>query len=241
MMNPMSQFQVNKLVPISLFGLDFSITNSSIFMIIAVALFAFISYMTLSRSSVRIGYMNAAMEVSYKMVQNIVKENIGDNANGYTPLVFAVFMYVFFGNMLGMIPYCFAFTSQIIVTFGLAVIVFLFSVFVGIWKHGIGFLRTFLPAGVPLYIAPLLVPIEIISFLSRPFSLAIRLFANIVAGHAMMKVFAIFAVSLGAVFGLFPFCINVILTVFEFVVAFLQAYIFAVLASIYLSSAIHLH
>jgi F-type H+-transporting ATPase subunit a len=181
------------------------------------------------------------------MGQGMVREQVGDEGKKYFPFVFCIFMFVLFGNLLGMLPYAFTFTSHIAVTFALAMIVFVLITVVAISIHGMHFFSYFFPEGAPKVLAPLIIPIEVISYLSRPVSLSVRLFANMVAGHVMLKVFATFVVLMGSagVVGIFgaaaPLAVNVALVGFEFLVAFLQAYVFAILTSIYLHDAVHLH
>ena len=170
----------------------------------------------------------------------MINDNIGEKGYKFFPLVFTLFTFILFGNMLGLLPYSFTFTSHIIVTFCLAIFIFLFVTLVGILMHGIKFFGLFVPKGVPIVMLPLMVPIEIISYLSRPISLSIRLFANMMAGHTMLKVFAGFIFTLGF-FGVAPLLVDVALTAFEVLVAFLQAYVFTVLTCLYLNDAINLH
>jgi F-type H+-transporting ATPase subunit a len=179
-------------------------------------------------------------ELSYEFIANMVRENVGSDGRPYFPFIFALFMFILLGNMLGMVPYSYTFTSQIIVTFALAITVFIGVTLVAIVRHGVHFLTFFFPAGAPIYMAPLLIPIEILSYLSRPISLSVRLFANMMAGHTMMKVFGGFVVALG-VFGVAPMVVLVALTGFEILVAVLQAYVFTILTCIYLRDALHLH
>lgn len=243
MVDPIHQFQVNVLVPIHILGLDLSITNSSLWMLIATLLICII--VTFVRFNYVPSRMQWVIEQVYQAVIGIVKDNAGPEAVIFFPYVLSLFLFVLMGNLLGIIPFSFTFTSQIVVTCGLSLTVFISTLIIGFYSHGAGFLRTFLPKGTPFYIAPLLVPIEIISFLSRPFSLGIRLFANMVAGHAMMKIFASFVLILlgmwGGVLSVFPFAISFLLIPFEILVAVLQAYVFTVLTCIYLNDALHLH
>jgi F-type H+-transporting ATPase subunit a len=180
-------------------------------------------------------------------VHELVTGQVGDEGKRFFPFVFALFMFVLFGNLLGMLPYAFTFTSHIAVTFALAMIVFVLITVVAISIHGMHFFSYFFPEGAPKVLAPLIIPIEVISYLSRPVSLSVRLFANMVAGHVMLKVFATFVVLMGSAgaVGIFgaaaPLAVNVALVGFEFLVAFLQAYVFAILTSIYLHDAVHLH
>src|SRR3546814_310074 len=179
-------------------------------------------------------------ELSYEFIANMIREQVGPDGRPYFPFIFALFMFILLGNLLGMVPYSYTFTSQIIVTFAMAMVVFLGVTIIAIVKHGVHFLGFFFPSGAPIYMAPLLIPIEILSYLSRPISLSVRLFANMMAGHTMMKVFGGFVAALG-VFGIAPMAVLVALTGFEILVAVLQAYVFTILTCIYLRDALHLH
>ena len=174
-------------------------------------------------------------------IYELVDENIGSGGNNrFFPFILTLFLFILVGNLLGMFPYAYTFTSQLIVTFALASLVFLVVTVVGFAKHGLKFFSYFLPQGVPLFLAPFIILIEFISYLSRPVSLSIRLFANMMAGHTMLKVFALFTVALG-LYGASTLIVNTVLVGFEFLVAFLQAYVFSVLSCLYLKDAIHLH
>jgi F-type H+-transporting ATPase subunit a len=170
----------------------------------------------------------------------MVRENVGTDGIEFFPLIFSIFMFVLFGNFIGLIPYSFTFTGQVIVTFGLAISVFLMVTIVAFVRHGVHFFSFFFPPGAPVFMAPVLIPIEIISYLSRPVSLGIRLFANMMAGHTMMAVFAGFTITLG-LFGFLPIAINVAMFALEIIVCALQAYVFTILSCLYLRDAIHLH
>ena len=171
----------------------------------------------------------------------MVRDNVGTEGRPYFPFIFSLFMFILFANLIGLVPYSFTFTSHIIVTFAMAITVFLGVTVIGIIRHGLRFFTLFLPSGVPMVMAPLLIPIEIVSYLSRPVSLSIRLFANMMAGHTMLKVFAGFVVPLGILGGWAPLAVDVALTGFEFLVAVLQAYVFTILTCLYLNDAINLH
>jgi F-type H+-transporting ATPase subunit a len=186
------------------------------------------------------GRWQSMAELSYIFIANLVRDTVGSEGRPYFPLIFTIFMFVLFGNMFGMIPYSFTFTSHIIVTFALALLVFVGVTIIALIKHKMRFFTYFMPPGVPMYMAPLLIPIEIISYLSRPISLAVRLFANMLAGHTLIKVFAGFVFSLG-MFGIFPLAFVVALTGLEIVIAFLQAFVFTILTCLYLNDALHLH
>ena len=171
----------------------------------------------------------------------MISDTAGSNARSYFPFIFTLFMFVLFCNMVGMLPYSFTVTSHIIVTFVLAAFIFIGVTIIGFIKHGFAYLKLFVPSGVPIILLPLIVVIEIISYLSRPISLSVRLFANMLAGHTMMKVFGGFVVSLGIIGGWLPLSFTVALTGLEILVAFLQAYVFAILTCIYLNDALNLH
>jgi F-type H+-transporting ATPase subunit a len=214
--------------------------------IVAVLIFALMSYGMRARALVP-GRLQSLAEASYEFIMGMVTEQIGHEGRRFFPFVFTLFMFVLFGNMLGLFPYAFTFTSHIAATFALAAMVFVLITVVALMLHGKKFFGYFFPEGAPLWLAPIIIPVEIVSYLSRPISLSIRLFANMVAGHVMLKVFATFIVmlaGLGAVgpfLSLLPLTINVALVGFEVLVAFLQAYVFAILTCIYLHDAVHLH
>ena len=186
------------------------------------------------------GRWQSMVELSYVFIANLLKDTVGTEGRPYFPFIFTVFMFVLVGNLIGMVPYGFTFTSHIIVTFTMAMVVFLGVTVIALIKHKMHFFAFFMPPGVPLIMAPLLVPIEIISYLSRPMSLSVRLFANMLAGHTLLKVFAGFVVALG-LFGVFPLAFVVVLTGLEIVIAFLQAFVFTILTCLYLNAALHLH
>jgi F-type H+-transporting ATPase subunit a len=178
--------------------------------------------------------------MGYEFVANMIRDNVGTEGRRYFPFIFTLFMFIFAGNLIGMLPYSFTFTSHLIVTFALAATVFIGVTIVGFAKHGVKFFGFFLPAGVPWFLTWLIIPIEILSYLSRPVSLSLRLFANMTAGHTMMKVFAGFIMVLGLA-GVAPLVMVVALTGLEIIIAFLQAYVFAILTCVYLNDALHLH
>jgi F-type H+-transporting ATPase subunit a len=240
MIDPLHQFVVSPIFKMNICGVDLSFTNSSLSVVVATFLITLVFLIGLKRGGLVPNRAQALVELSYKLVTDLVDANVGTKGRKYFPFVFSVFLFVLFGNLLGMIPHMFTFTSHIIVTFTLALIVFLFVTILGIILHGFHFFTLFMPKGLPKFLAPLLIPIELISYLSRPISLSVRLFANMMAGHTMMKVFAGFAAMLG-LFSVAPICINVILTGFEIAVAILQAYIFTILTCVYLNDAVHLH
>jgi F-type H+-transporting ATPase subunit a len=241
MASPMQQFEVKTIAPIQVGGIDASLTNAGLMMVVAVAAVTlFMTFSVRGRALVP-GRWQALAEISYEFIADLLRETAGHEARRYFPFVFTLFMFILFGNLLGLVPGAFTFTSHIIVTFTLAAAVFIGVTIVGVVRHGLHFLTFFVPKGVPAVMLPLLVPIEIISYLSRPISLSVRLFANMTAGHTMMKVFAGFVVSMGVLGGWLPLVLMVALTGFEFLVAFLQAYVFTLLTCLYLNDAIHLH
>lgn len=236
----MEQFEINRFLKLDLFGLDASFTNSSMFMILAVVLIiGFLNYAMGGRALIPTRVQSVA-EMAYEFIANMVYENTGKEGMKYFPFVFTLFIFVLVLNLLGMIPYSFTVTSHIVITFALAAMVMVMVTFIGFARHGLGFLKLFKPEGLPLWLLPIIVPIEVISFLIRPISLSVRLFANMMAGHTLLKVFAGFVVSLG-VFGIVPLIATVAFTGLEFLVAFLQALIFSVLTCIYLNDAINMH
>jgi F-type H+-transporting ATPase subunit a len=243
--DPIHQFQIAKLIPIEIGGMDFSFTNSAAFMVATVAVAGAFLYLTTSSRGLIPSRLQSLSEMSYEFVANMLRDAAGKQGMKFFPLVFSLFMFVLVANLLGMFPYFFTITSQIIVTFCLAMIVILTVVIYGLYKNGLHFFNLFVPSGVPFVLLPLVVAIEVISFLSRPISLSVRLFANMLAGHITLKVFAGFVVSLSAFGGVgiagavLPLGMAVALTGLEFLVAFLQAYVFAILTCIYLNDAIH--
>ncbi|MCB1449423.1 MAG: F0F1 ATP synthase subunit A [Nitratireductor sp.] len=243
--DPIHQFQISKLIPLDFNGLDLSFTNSSLFMVATVtAASGFLVWATSGRGLVP-GRMQSIAEMSYEFVASTLRDAAGTQGMKFFPLVFSLFMFVLVANLFGMFPYFFTVTSHIIVTFALAMLVILTVIIYGFWKHGLHFLGLFVPSGVPGALLPLVVLIEVISFLSRPISLSVRLFANMLAGHITLKVFAGFVTSLSALGAvgiggaILPLAMAVALTGLEFLVAFLQAYVFAVLTCMYLNDALH--
>ncbi|MGE0613204.1 MAG: F0F1 ATP synthase subunit A [Hyphomicrobiales bacterium] len=241
MPDPMHQFEIKRLIDINLFGVDASFTNSSLFMVLSVALISFLTIWGMRGRALVPTRMQSVAELSYEFVAGMVRDNVGSAGQKYFPFVFSLFMFILFANMLGMIPYSFTVTSHIIVTFAMALAVFIGVTLIGFARHGIGFLKFFVPSGVPALLLPLLVVIEVISYLTRPISLSVRLFANMMAGHTMLKVFGAFVVGLGVLGGWAPLAFMVAFTGLEILVAFLQAYVFAILTCIYLNDALHMH
>ncbi len=241
----LSQFELSPVLGV--FGDAVSFSQSNVFMVIAVAIAWYLMKVTADRGALVPGRVQALGEAAYEFVAGMVRDQVGDEGRKYFPFVFSIFMFVLLGNMLGMLPYAFTFTSHIVVTLTLAVVVFLVVTGVALYIHGMHFFSYFFPEGAPTWLAPIIIPVEVISYFSRVVSLSVRLFANMVAGHVMLKVFATFVVLLGGLGAIGPFvaamplAVNVVLIGFEFLVAFLQAYVFAILTSIYLHDAVHLH
>ena len=245
--DPIHQFQIVDLFPVAKIGnTEIVFTNSAAFMFLAVAgLTAFLVAATAGRNLVPTRLQSAA-EISYEFVATTVRSTAGSEGMRFFPFVFSIFMFVLALNMLGLIPYAFTVTSHIIITAALAIMVFLTVLIYGLMRHGLHFFNLFVPKGVPVYILPLIVGIEILSFISRPISHSVRLFANMLAGHITLKVFAGFIILMGSAMGavgwaggVLPFTMIVILMALETLVAFLQAYVFAILTCIYLNDAIH--
>jgi len=244
--NPIHQFEIQPLIHIPVGNLDLSYTNSSLWMTIAVVLSTVMLSVAMRRRALVPNRMQAFAEMIYEFVAGMIRENIGSKGRQYFPLIFTLFVVVLLGNMLGLVPYSFTYTSHIIVTAALAFMIFLLVVMIGVFKHGFHFFSLFLPPGVPWWLMPLIVPIEIMSFMIRPVTLSVRLFANMIAGHIMLKVFAGFSagmVAMGAVgiaAGIMPMLFNSVLIGFEFLIAFLQAYVFTILSCIYLKDTVEI-
>ena len=241
-LNPMHQFEVYRLGPeINLGPANLSFTNASLFMAISAATILFFLFFGTKKKSLVPSKIQLVTEMTYSFIAKMINDTAGSAAKPFFPFIFTLFMFVLFCNMVGMLPYSFTVTSHIIVTFALAATVFIGVTIIGFIKHGIKYLELFVPKGVPFVLLPLIVIIEIISYLSRPVSLSVRLFANMMAGHTMLKVFGGFVISLGLLGGWLPLSFSVALTGLEILVAFLQAYVFAILTCIYLNDALNLH
>ncbi|KUM26550.1 ATP synthase F0F1 subunit A [Mesorhizobium loti] len=243
--DPIHQFQIHPLIPIHIGGYDVSFTNSSLFMVVTIVVASAFLYMSTASRSLIPGRLQSISEMAYEFVGNMLRDAAGKQGMQFFPLVFSLFMFVLVANLIGLFPYFFTVTSHIIVTFTLAALVIGTVIVYGFAKHGLGFLKLFVPHGVPVYLLPLVVAIEVISFVSRPVSLSVRLFANMLAGHITLKVFSGFVVSLSALGAVgiagsvLPLAMAVALTALELLVAFLQAYVFAVLTCMYLNDALH--
>jgi F-type H+-transporting ATPase subunit a len=246
-LHPLDQFKIEPLIPIHIGGLDASFTNSALLMCIAVLVASLIVVWGSRKRELVPGRMQSLAEISYEFIAGMIDENVGHEGRDYFPFIFTLFMFIFFGNLLGLIPYGYTFTSQIIVTFAMAAVVFIGVTIIGIARHGWHFLSFFVPHGVPVVLLLLLVPIELLSYIIRPFTLSIRLFANMMAGHTMLAIFAGFVAPLllaaGAIklFSVVPLGVDILLIFLELLVAALQAYVFTILTCLYLRDAIHLH
>jgi F-type H+-transporting ATPase subunit a len=249
MAGPMEQFEITVLHPMQVGAYDLSFTNSSLWMVIALAGVSIFLFVGTARPQLVPGRWQAAVEYLYDFVRKMLDENVGPEGRRFAPLIFSIFIFVLACNLLGLLPWIGAFTptSHIAVTLALAVIVFATVCIVGFARHGLHFFALFWPHGSGVVLGVFVFIIEFLSFLSRPFTLAIRLFANMTAGHVLLKVFGTFVVALGSfgalpyVFGILPLAVNVALSALEVLIAVVQAYVFALLASLYLNDAINLH
>ena len=239
MSSPLEQFQIKPLFSLHLGPLDLSFTNTALYMLISCLLVAGFFFLG-SQKPKNPGRIQTLAELAYGALINMMREYLGTHTKQYSPFIISLFCFILCGNLVGLFPYALTFTSQWIINFGLAMLVMVLVLIAGFSAHGFKFFRIFLPSDIPWYLAPIMIPVETISFLSRPLSLSMRLFANMMAGHTMIKVFALFTVSLGA-YGVLTVAANTALMGFEIVIAFLQAYVFCILACLYLQDAIHLH
>ncbi len=247
MAGPIDQFVIKPIAEMHVTGYDLSFTNSSLWMVIGAVLSALFLSIAMNKNAMIPGRLQMSAELLYEFVSKMVNENIGKKGRPYFPFVFTIFMFILMGNVLGLLPYSFTYTSHLIVTSVLAVLIFILSIGFGIRNHGLKFFSLFLPAGVPWWLIPFVVPLELISFFVRPITHSVRLFANMMAGHLILKIvisFAIAAASAGGamvVLGIFPALFNVVMLMFELLVAGIQAYVFAILACVYLKDSVELH
>lgn len=236
----MHQFEVNTLVPIKVGGVDLSFTNASLWMGITTIVIIGFFQIALKRHNVIPGRLQVVAEILYSAINNTLKSTTGSKGRPFFPAIFSLFLFILIGNVLALLPGSFSFTSHIAVTLFMAMTIFIIVTCLGFYKHGINYFSIFLPKGVPLLLAPLLIIIEFVSFLSRPISLSVRLFANIVVGHVLLKVITGFVITFG-IFGIFPLIGMISIFALEFLVAVLQAYVFTILTCIYLNDALELH
>jgi F-type H+-transporting ATPase subunit a len=247
MHSPVAQFEIKPIFDLSIGGQDVSFTNSSLFMLLAVVVSSVFLVLAMRKRELIPGRMQGLAEMMYEFVADMVRSNVGNEGRPYFPFIFTLFVFLLFGNLLGLIPYSYTFTSQIVVTFVMAAFVFLALTVLALFKHGLHFFSFFVPDGAPKALIPFLIIIEVISYFVRPVSLSVRLFANMLAGHTMLKVFAGLAVMISGVGGaamagsVFPFVALIGLTGLEVLVAVLQAYVFTILTCMYLNDALHLH
>lgn len=236
----MEQFTIKPLIPLEYKGIDISFTNSALCMVIAVLASSLILGLCIRKRNIIPTAAQCIPESIYGFINNLIKENVGREGLKYFSFIFSLFLFVAFGNVIGLFPYAFTYTSHLATVGGLSIIALLFNISIGIKKKKLGFLRTFLPRGIPLALAPLIIPIEMISYLSKPFSLTVRLVANMTVGHIMLKIIAGFILALG-IGGIVPFAFDACIIVFEIFIALLQAFIYTVLSCIYLGDALHEH
>ncbi len=243
-LNPLQQFEIREIYPLHIAGYDLSITNQSLWMLLAVGFISLLFLMAARKPRLIPGRLQAFAEITMDFIQSMVKDTAGKEALSFMPLIFTVFLFVAALNVSGMIPFSFTSTSQILLTGFMAGLVFIMVVTVGFYKQGIHFFTLFYPKGTPLVMAPFIIVLEIISFLARPFTLSIRLAANMVAGHVLLKIFGSFCVMLVGYFflpALLPGVMLVLLSGLELFVALLQAYIFTILTVVYLNDSLHGH
>lgn len=264
MLNPLEQFQIKKIIPISIMNIDISFTNSSLMMAFVLFITLVLYFTLLKKNAYRTinkkilnnshslsvlhdvkhrvipGYMAVFCEMLYKMVEDMTHGTAGEKSKKFIPFIFTLYMFILLCNLIGMIPASYTATSQIIVTFSIAIFIFIGITLIGFVKHGFGYLSLLLPQGTPTFLMPLMFVIELFAYLARPISLSLRLAANMTAGHIVLKVIASFVIMAG-VFGVIPFVFLVIITGFEIFIAILQAYIFAILTCVYLNDALNLH
>ena len=239
--SPLEQFEITPFVHFEVGSVDLAFTNSSLAMVITIAVITLFLTLSVNTRSIIPSRVQLISELSYGFIAQLLKDTVGEQGRKYFPFVFTIFMFVLIGNMVGMLPYSFTFTSHIIVTFARAAVVFIGVTILGFAKHGMHFFSFFVIPGLPWYMLPLLIPIEVISYLSRPISLSVRLFANMLAGHTLIKVFAMFLIIMPFYSGVLPLAFIVALTGLEILIAFLQAYVFAILTCLYINDALHLH
>jgi len=240
--NPMHQFNVYKIGPeVKIGGIDLSFTNASLFMFFSAGLITLLLLLSTREKKIIPGKIQLVSEILYNFIAKMISDTAGKKAKPFFPFIFSLFIFILFCNMIGMLPYSFTVTSHIIVTLTFAIFIFVGVTILGFVIHGFKYLKIFVPSGVPIVLLPIISVIEIISYLSRPVSLSVRLFANMMAGHTMLKVFGGFVISLGLIGGWLPLSFSVALTGLEILVAFLQAYVFAILTCIYLNDALNLH
>lgn len=240
MASPLEQFEIREIVSVNVGGIDLSFTNSSLFMVIIVAVVTALLTLSMQGRALVPTRWQSLAEIFYETIANMVRDNVGSGGRPYFPFIFTLFMFTLFANGIGLIPGSFTVTSHIIVTFALAFFIFVAVTIIGFYKHGFHYLRMFFPHGAPWWTGIILIPVELVSYLSRPVSLSVRLFANMTVGHVLLKVIAGFVGGLGAFFFV-PLAGLVAVTALEVMIAVIQAYVFTILACVYLNDALHLH
>lgn len=248
MANPIKQFVIEPIGnEIVVAGYDVSFTNSALFMVIGATLSILFLNIAMRKQAMVPGRLQMSAEMLYEFVSKMVNENIGSKGRQYFPFIFTLFTFILVGNLLGLLPWAFTYTSHLIVTGALAVSIFAMAIIFGLYNHGLKFFTLFLPAGVPWWLVPFIIPLELLSFVIRPVTHSVRLFANMMVGHLILKIvisFAIAAVSAGGIYtaiSIFPVLFNVLMIIFEVLVAGIQAYVFAILACVYLKDSVELH
>lgn len=239
--SPLAQFLIKEIADINVAGYNIALTNSALFMILAVACIALYFTIAFKGKYLIPTRLQLSGELTYGMISNMLEQTSGSAGRKFIPFIFTLFMFILTCNLLGMLPYAFTVTSHISITFAMAMMIFSLVTFFGLYLHGWRFFSLFLPEGTPYWLAPLMIVIELFAFLARPVSLSLRLAANMVAGHVLLKVMAGFVLSLAVYFKFLPVPLIVILIGFEIFVAILQAYIFAILSCVYLNDALNLH
>jgi F-type H+-transporting ATPase subunit a len=238
--NPFHQFEVHSVADLSLLGHDISLTNSGIFMLAAVICVSSFFYFSMRKARLVPTKLQSTAELIFQFAESTLIETAGNKAKAFVPFIFTLFTFILALNLFGMLPYGFTVTSQIIVNFALAAVIFFMVIIIGFVKHGLHYLSLFLPEGTPKALAPLIIIIELLSFLARPVTLTMRLAGNMLAGHVLLKVLASFVIMMG-MWGFFPIPFIIIMSGFEIFVAVLQAYIFTILTCVYLNDAVNLH
>lgn len=236
MINPLEQFVVKEIIPLEIGGWNLSLTNSALFMLLSALIGLVVLILSLCRCQVIPGALQSLSESLYHFVKKIGHEALGDKAKPYLPFLFSIFVFIFMGNLLGLVPMGFTFTGQLIPVGAFALLGLVISSLIGIYHRGFRWFQTFMPAGIPRILAPIVIPIELISFIAKPFSLTVRLVMNMIVGHILLDIMAYFTTTSGLA-GAFPLIFILLMTLFELGIAFLQAYIYTILTSIYLSEA----
>ena len=237
MLNPLEQFVVKKIIPLEINGWDLSLTNSALFMILSTFLGLFFLIFCLWRRQVIPGAAQSLAEKLYSFIKRIGEDALGEQSHSYLPFLFSVFIFIFMGNLLGLIPMGFSFTGQLAPVGAFALLGLITSSLIGIYTKGFSWFQTFMPAGIPRILAPIVIPIEAISFIAKPFSLTVRLVMNMIVGHILLDIMAYFTTTSG-IAGIFPLMFVLLMTIFELGIAFLQAYIYTILTGIYLGEAV---